>query len=48
MNEIVERLAAKLAVLFNGGQWQTHYTEDQRQLWRARAREILSGSDWRL
>ena len=45
--EIVERAASAMAVLFNGGSWHTHYTADQKELWRTRARLILQGLDWR-
>lgn len=32
----VESMAARLAVLMNGGVWDTHYTERQKQVWRDR------------
>lgn len=47
MKEVVERLAERMAVAFNGGQWATHYTERQKDLWRARVRRILAGEDSR-
>jgi len=47
MNDTIERLAERLAITFNGGAWSTHYTERQKELWRARVRRILNGEDWR-
>jgi hypothetical protein len=44
---IIDRLAEKLALLFNGGTWATHYTAAQKALWIARATVILEGRDWR-
>lgn len=35
-DEIRERLAARMAVALNGGAWDTHYTEEQKMLWRVR------------
>jgi hypothetical protein len=43
MNELIERVAIKIAVvnLFSGGNWVDHYTEDQKQQWRERAKEVI-------
>jgi len=41
MNELIEKLAIKMARLNNGGEWHTHYTEDQKNLWRSIAEEIV-------
>jgi phage pi2 protein 07 len=41
MNELIERLSIKMARLNNGGEWHTHYTEAQKNLWRAIAKEII-------
>jgi hypothetical protein len=40
--ELVEKWAIKLALGNNGGEWAKHYTDDQKQLWRDRAREALT------
>jgi hypothetical protein len=34
--EYLERAVRSLAEAVNGGSWETHYTPDQRELWRAR------------
>lgn len=36
----INRMASHLAVLMNGGAWETHYTEAQKQVWRDRVRVI--------
>jgi hypothetical protein len=43
MNELIEQVAIKIAVvnLFSGGNWVDHYTEDQKQQWRERAKEVI-------
>ena len=41
MNELIEKWAIKLALGNNGGEWATHYTEEQKDLWRKRARELF-------
>jgi len=40
MSEVIERLAKKIAVANNGGDWATHYNEDQKNVWRDRAKEV--------
>jgi len=44
MDELVERVAIKIAVvnLFSGGNWVAHYTEDQKEQWRQRAKEVIA------
>lgn len=39
--EAFERAAAALAVACNGGEWETHYTADQKRLWRRRVQAAL-------
>lgn len=41
MNELVEDIAKKIAVANNGGDWAKHYNEDQKNVWRERAKEIV-------
>jgi hypothetical protein len=43
MNELIEQVAIKIAVvnLFSGGNWVDHYTEDQKEQWRERAKEVI-------
>ena len=41
MNELVEDIAKKIAVANNGGDWAKHYNEDQKNIWRERAKEIV-------
>jgi hypothetical protein len=43
-DEALEKAAAALAVSLHGGQWATHYNEDQKNVWRARVRLALSGA----
>jgi hypothetical protein len=31
--ELIEKWAVKMALGNNGGEWATHYTEDQKNLW---------------
>lgn len=40
--EAFENAAAALAIACNGGTWKTHYTEDQKQVWRRRLQAALS------
>lgn len=37
----VERIASTLAVACNGGAWDTHYVEAQKDIWRMRVLRIL-------
>lgn len=41
MSEMVERVARAMALKANGGDWDTHYTADQRNLWRLRIRTAM-------
>ena len=41
MNELVEDIAKKIAVANNGGDWAKHYNEDQKNVWRERAKEVI-------
>lgn len=41
LDELVERIAKKIAVANNGGDWATHYTDAQKDVWRQRAREVI-------
>lgn len=41
MNELIEKVAKKMAVANNGGDWAKHYNEDQKNVWRERAKEVI-------
>lgn len=41
MDDLIEKWAIKLALGNNGGEWATHYTEEQKNLWRKRAKELF-------
>jgi hypothetical protein len=41
MNELVEKVAIEMAMGNNGGDWAKHYNEDQKNVWRERAKEII-------
>lgn len=41
MNELIEKVALTMAVGNNGGGWATHYTKEQQDLWRERAKEVI-------
>lgn len=40
----IDSMAAKVAVAMNGGSWESHYTEPQKDVWRARIRNIVGGT----
>lgn len=40
--EQVEVVARTIALGNNGGEWASHYTDGQKELWRDRAREVIS------
>ena len=40
MTQYIEKAAAKMAIGMNGGQWDTHYTQAQKQVWRDRVKVI--------
>ena len=41
MEELIEKVAKKIAVANNGGDWAKHYNEDQKNVWRERAKEVI-------
>ncbi|CAB5221011.1 hypothetical protein UFOVP245_59 [uncultured Caudovirales phage] len=41
MNELIDEVAKKIAVANNGGDWAKHYNEDQKNVWRERAKEVI-------
>jgi hypothetical protein len=41
MSEMVDRVARAMAIKANGGDWNVHYSADQRDLWRLRARAAI-------
>lgn len=41
MEQLIEQIALKIALANNGGGWATHYNEDQKNVWRKRAEEII-------
>lgn len=42
MTEMIERVARFMAETYNGGKWETHYTEAQRDVHRGRAKGLLA------
>lgn len=40
----IDRMAAKVAVAMNGGAWETHYTEAQKELWRSLVCRIVGAT----
>ena len=41
MNELIEQVAKTMALGNNGGDWAKHYNEDQKNVWRERAKEVI-------
>lgn len=41
MNELIEKVAIEMAMGNNGGDWAKHYTEDQKNVWRERAKKVI-------
>ena len=41
MNELIEEIAKTMALGNNGGDWAKHYNEDQKNVWRERAKEVI-------
>lgn len=41
MEELVEKVARTMALGNNGGGWATHYTTEQQDVWRERAKEVI-------
>ena len=39
---LIERIAIRCAKGNNGGEWATHYTKDQKNVWRKTAAEIIA------
>ena len=42
MDEVIERFAIRCAKGNNGGEWATHYTEDQKNFWRDFVRDLVA------
>lgn len=45
----IETLAIRCALGNNGGEWATHYTDEQKEHWRSFARDLLDEASraWR-
>jgi hypothetical protein len=41
MQDLIEKVAIKMAMGNNGGDWAEHYNEDQKNVWRERAKEVI-------
>lgn len=41
MTDLIEKYAIIMAEGNNGGTWATHYTDSQKDLWRARAEKLI-------
>ena len=41
MQDLIEQVAKYIAVANNGGDWAKHYNEDQKNVWRDRAKEVI-------
>jgi hypothetical protein len=41
MTDLIEKYAIIMAEGNNGGAWATHYTDSQKDLWRARAEKLI-------
>lgn len=39
---LVEKYAIRCALGNNGGTWETHYTEEQKEFWRKFVRDLLN------
>ena len=39
--DLIEKYAIIMAEGNNGGTWATHYTDSQKDLWRARAQKLI-------
>ena len=39
--ELVERFAIRCAKGNNGGEWASHYTEDQKNFWRSFVNDLI-------
>jgi exosome complex RNA-binding protein Rrp4 len=40
-DELIEKYAIRIALGNNGGIWETHYTEKQKERWRALVRDLV-------
>jgi hypothetical protein len=41
LNDLVECVAIKIALGNNGGTWAAHYNDEQKNVWRDRAKAII-------
>jgi hypothetical protein len=41
MTDLIEKYAIIMAEGNNGGTWATHYTDSQKDFWRARAEKLI-------
>ena len=41
MSELIEKYAIIMALGNNGGEWATHYTEEQKNVWRKRVEQLI-------
>lgn len=41
-HDLIERFAIRCARGNNGGEWATHYTDEQKEFWRQFVRDMLS------
>ena len=39
--DLIEKYAIIMAEGHNGGTWATHYTDSQKDLWRARVQKLI-------
>lgn len=39
-DDLIEQYAIRCARGNNGGEWSTHYTEEQKEFWRAFVRDL--------
>jgi hypothetical protein len=42
MVALIESVAVEIAEANNGGMWATHYTDEQKDVWRNRAKKIIA------
>jgi len=41
MTDLIEKYAIIMALGNNGGSWANHYTDSQKDLWRARSEKLI-------
>lgn len=46
--KLTEKYAIKMALGNNGGEWSTHYTTEQKNVWRKLARELIEEVEYSL